>query len=420
MRIGMVLESPFPPDIRVEKEARALQTGGHEVALLCGLKGTEPTEERYSGISVFRVPSEPRGNKIRRLLLLIRYWITAHKGAWETAILRFVEDNGIQALHIHDLPLVPTGLAVARRKRIPLIFDMHEVYPVMIRERFPGHLNFRIRINAGIHSLMFSSKWWERVERDSVEQADRVIVVVDESKQRLVKMQIDGEKIFVVLNAEDVDQFLSLPQQPIEMARRSDEFLVGYVGGVDNPNRGLDNLIRAWPLLLKRLPKARLIIVGDGGLRPTIESLVKTLNLQDHVMLAGWVPFKEVPSYIRRMDLAVIPHVINEHTNNTIPHKLFQYIALGKLIVASDILPIRRVLQDTNAGLIVNDWSPEGFADTIAQAHDLLVSGKHDPAAQVIALRAKYGFEAISKPILKLYQGLNSLPLDKDEKEPTI
>jgi glycosyltransferase involved in cell wall biosynthesis len=106
------------------------------------------------------------------------------------------------------------------------------------------------------------------------------------------------------------------------------------------------------------------------------------------------------------MDVAVIPHIINEHTNHTIPHKLFQYVALGKLVVASNIVPIQRILEDTGAGIMVEEWSPQGFADAIARAHAILQSGEHDPSRQEAILKRKYGFEAVSKPLLELYKGL--------------
>jgi glycosyltransferase involved in cell wall biosynthesis len=407
MRIGMVLETAFPPDIRVEKEIRALRAGGHEVVMLCGHKDGQPSVEQTEHGRVVRY-HEVAESKASKVASLLHYWATARKRGWERAIEDFVEANGIEALHIHDLPLVPTGLAVARRRSIPLIFDMHEVYPVMIRGKFPTQADFRHRFNSGVHSTLFSPGWWDRVEKRAVEQADRVVVVIDESKDRLVRMGISEDKIAVVLNAEDIDGFLALPPQQDIAARYADDFLVGYVGGVDNPNRGLDNLVRAWPLLLESIPNARLIIVGDGPLRSSVEETARELNLSERLVFAGWVPFDQVPDYVRALQVAVIPHIVNEHTNNTIPHKLFQYIALGKIVVASDITPIRRILEDTGAGVIVREWSPQGFADAILRAHTQLRSGDHNPEHQEAVLRARYGFNAVSEPLLKLYDGLKS------------
>jgi glycosyltransferase involved in cell wall biosynthesis len=404
----MVLENPFPPDIRVEKELRALEAQGHEVSLLCGHKDNQPTEERFGKTRVSRFQVGTGSNKVIRKLEVLYYWFTARKRPWEIAIRRFVEKNHIQALHVHDLPLVPAGLVAARQYQIPLIFDMHEIYPIMIRARVTSPTGIRGRVNTWLHSALFSPRWWDRVEQRAVEQSDKIIVVVEESKDRLQRLRINSDKISVVLNAEDIDQFLAFSELHTVASEYRNDFVVGYVGGVDSPNRGLDILVRAWPLVLQRIHNARLLVVGDGGLRPAIEQLVRDLDLTERVTFTGWVPFEEVAAYIKALDLAVIPHVIDEHTNHTIPHKLFQYIALGKLVVASDIVPIRRVLEDTKAGIIVDNQTPASFADAITNAHALLRSNKHSPEHQVAVLKSRYGFHAVSGPLLKLYEDLEN------------
>jgi len=413
----MVLENPFPPDIRVEKEFRALEAQGHELSLLCGHKDNQPMEERYGNTRIIRFQPEAGVNSVAKRLDVLYHWRTGRKKRWEIAIKRFINENRIQVLHVHDLPLVPAGLAAARESKIPLVFDMHEIYPVMIRDKVAKPSGFRRSINTGLHSALFSFRWWERVERRAVEQADKIIVVVEESKERLQRMGISGDKISVVLNAEDVDQFLRLSEQSASVSEYPNDFLVGYVGGVDSPIRGLDNLVRAWPLLLKRVPDARLLIVGDGGLLPAIKKLVDELNLGERVTFTGWVSFAEVAAHIKALDVAVIPHVINEHTNHTIPHKLFQYIALGKLVVASDIMPISRILRDTNAGIIASQWSPQGFSDALVQAHGILRAEKHDPEKQMAVLRSKYGFQAVSDPLRKLYQDLENIERKPDVRD---
>jgi glycosyltransferase involved in cell wall biosynthesis len=404
----MVLETPFPPDIRVEKEMRALRAGGHDVTLLCGHREGQLLEEEYERFRLVRF-KEPAEGTIPKAANLLHHWATGRKRAWEQAVELFAQENRIEALHVHDLPLVPTCLAVSRRLKIPLVFDMHEIYPVMIRGRMPTAIGLRQKLNSGVHSLLFSPGWWDRTEMRAVQNADHIVVVIEESKERLIRMGIAGEKISVVLNAEDIDSFLAIPEQPAIAEKYSGDFMVGYVGGVDNPNRGLENLVLALPLLLDHIPGTRLLIVGDGPLRPTIEALVNKLGLSEKVIFAGWVPFNDVPAYVKAIQVAVIPHIINEHTNHTIPHKLFQYIALGKPVVASNIAPVRRILDDTGAGVIAREWSPQGFAEAIIQAYERLQSGAHDPQKQEAVLRAKYGFQAVSEPLLKLYRSLETV-----------
>jgi hypothetical protein len=109
----MILETPFPPDIRVDKEMRILREDGHEVVLLCGHKDDQPVEEKYRDCRIIRFQAN-KVNKIRKRLDILGYWLTTRKRPWKVAIRHFVENNNIQALHVHDLPLVPTALSVAR------------------------------------------------------------------------------------------------------------------------------------------------------------------------------------------------------------------------------------------------------------------------------------------------------------------
>ena len=412
MRIGMILEAPFPPDIRVEKEIRALESLGHDLALLCIKVAHQPAEGRLGKTRISRFQPAAQLNRIGERFAILYRWVTGRNRVWKVAIERFIKQNDIQVLHVHDLPLVLAGVAAARKARIPVVFDMHEIYPIMIRAVVAAPSHFRTAINTKLHSIMFSARWWDSVEQSAVKQADRIIVVVDESKQRLQRMGLREDKITVVLNVEDIDQFVALSEQAAVISEYEKDFLVGYVGGVESPTRGLDNLVKAWPLVLQRIPNARLLIVGDGPLRTAIEQLSRDLSVAEKVTCVGAVPFQEVPAYIKALQVAVIPHLIDEHTNHTIPHKLFQYLAMGKLVVTSDLAPIRRILRDLDAGVIVNEWSPQGFADAIVQASSLLRSGKHDPAGQVAALRKNYGFERMIEPLVSLYNELGSSTLD--------
>ena len=126
MKILMLLESYFPPDIRVEKEARILIQAGHEVSLLSPGKEGAPGEEMFEGIRVIRA-FLPKSLARRAWEYL---WFKAFflYPSWRKALVNTVKKHKIEVLHIHDLPLVKTGLSVARQFNIPLFADLHENY----------------------------------------------------------------------------------------------------------------------------------------------------------------------------------------------------------------------------------------------------------------------------------------------------
>ncbi|MBM3318888.1 MAG: glycosyltransferase, partial [Candidatus Eisenbacteria bacterium] len=177
MRIGMLLDKPFPPDPRVANEGRSLAAAGHQVFLFCLALGAQPARETVEGIRVLRHPMPRRFWKKAGALILVlpayRLWFRARLG-------RFLAEQRIEALHVHDLPLIGEGLRAARAAGIPLVADLHENYPAAVRlydwaRRWPAR--WLVRPAA-----------WERYERRVVPAAERVIVVIEEARERLIRL----------------------------------------------------------------------------------------------------------------------------------------------------------------------------------------------------------------------------------------
>jgi len=110
MKIGMILENNFPPDIRVEKETRSLTKTGHNIYLLCLRKENQPFEELIDSIFVRRIFNNQNlpFRKANRLFFYIRFY---HRN-WAKEIEKIVSEKKIEVLHVHDLPLVKTALTV--------------------------------------------------------------------------------------------------------------------------------------------------------------------------------------------------------------------------------------------------------------------------------------------------------------------
>src|SRR3972149_2248964 len=103
---------------------------------------------------------------------------------------------------------------------------------------------------------------------------------------------------------------------------------------------------------MKKYPETRLQIIGDGTELNSLKGLVKILNLEKSVDLKGWVNFSEVPKIIKESTICLIPHLRSEHTDTTIPNKIFDYMAMGKPVVASDCEPLKRIIQEEKCGFV--------------------------------------------------------------------
>ncbi|MFH1143160.1 MAG: glycosyltransferase family 4 protein [Candidatus Eisenbacteria bacterium] len=393
MRIGMVLDHPFPPDPRVANEARSLVAAGHEVHLLCLRLNDEAAEETRDGVHLIREAIARSFWKKASALILS---VPAYNLWFRPRLKRFIAAHRLQALHIHDLPLVGEGLRAARAAGIPLVADLHENYPAAVRvyewaRRFPGR-------------LLVSPSAWEAYERRVVPEADRVIVVIDEARDRLQALGVAAGKIAVVENTVNVDEFLGFPRDAALIARLSSRFTVSYSGVFDR-HRGLDTAIEGLAEARGALAGAALVLVGAGKIAPQLEGLATRLGVREQVFFEGWQPFSLFPSYMQGSAACLIPHRRNPHTDSTIPHKLFHAMLLGRPVVASDCAPLARILKETGAGLVF----PSGDACALARA----ILALRDPdlakslaAAGRRAVLDRYRWDLTARALLDLYARL--------------
>lgn len=387
MRIGMVLPNvPYPPDIRVDKEALVLAGAGHEVFLLCRMRGAEAMEETLGHVRVRRhavYPSSPLRRKLDSLVSLV----TLDSPSWTSAMVRFIRQNRIEALHLHDLPFCTSAIKAARACNVPCVIDLHENYPAALRL-------WKRRL---IDRVMFTPRRAERLERWAVEDADRVVVVVDEARQRLVDLGGAANKITVFGNSEP----LSLLDSATPLATFDGSLHLVYVGGVA-AHRGLDTAVKAMPAVLEALPGSTLTIVGDGPSLEGLERLARQLGVASHVRLLGRLPFDEAMEHIRASHVALIPHHRSPHTDATVPHKLFQYMSLGRPVVVSDCAPLARIVSETGAGLVFAAGNPSSLAERVGLMANASVLSEMGAAGQS-AVRSPWNLETEGQALVKLY-----------------
>ena len=355
MNIGMVLEVPFPPDVRVENEARALVQAGHTIHIFSIGFGNNARREKFAEhIFLYRLKMNRwLYNKIRVSILRFPFY----NSLWLRFLKKISTNLHLNAVHVHDLPLAKVGKALADEKEIPFVLDLHENYPAGLKVWKHTQNKFG--------RYFFDVERWSKYENKYVREADKVIVVTEEALERFYRIGIDPKKFVVVSNTLNLDYFCS-PQKARENNLRQTRFTITYVGGF-GPHRGLKVAIKAMPQILSNVPQTRLVLVGDGSDREELIKLVTNLQLNDHVEITGWARFNEIPNYIAKSDVCIIPYLSTEHTETTIPHKLFQYMYLKKPVVVSDCRPLKRIVNDADAGLVFKAGDSEDFARVVLQ-----------------------------------------------------
>lgn len=393
-RVAMLLDRTFPPDPRVANEARSLVRDGHEVHLFClRYDKATPGEEEWEGIRLHRLLI-PRA--FARKASAVSLEIPIYRWYLRRGWLPRVQRLGIGILHVHDLPLVAEGVRAARALGVPLVADLHENWPAALKtygyaRRFPGR-------------ILISPRRWARHERRVLPRANRIVVVVDEARKRLLDMGLDEGRIAVVQNTVSVDEFEGFGVETEILARFEGRFVLAYLGGFER-HRGLETVIEAMPEIARQVPSALLLLVGGGSSEPALRRRVAELGLESRVLFEGWRPFRLFPSYIRASQVCVIPHVKNEHTDTTIPHKLFHTMLLERPVLATDCAPIRRIVEETNSGLIVPSGDPGAMARAAIRLADPALRRQMGEAGRS-AVRGRYQWAKDAETLLQLYREL--------------
>jgi glycosyltransferase involved in cell wall biosynthesis len=346
MKILMALESDFPPDLRVENEIISLIAARHSVIMACFSHSGSDAITEWNGCKIYKKAINTFIYKSSVGALKFPFYFNF----WGSHLESIIRKEQPEAIHIHDLPLAKVGIALKKKYQLKCILDLHENWPALLR--MSGHTN------TFLGRILSSDRQWRRYEIDSCLKADNVIVVIEEALERLRGLGIPEETIKLVPNYPILSDFDNLPAT----IKNEVEYTFIYAGGLTE-HRGLQYVLAAIPEIVKQNSAFRLVILGDGNYRTFLEKMVNDLKLNDHVEFYGKVPYKKVLEELGRADFTLIPHIKSEHTDNTIPHKLFQYMYTGKPVLASNCNPIERILIHSGAGIIYTWDSPHEFAE---------------------------------------------------------
>lgn len=358
MKILFIWDGDYPWDIRVEKVCKALIDQGHTVHLVCRNTKRQSRYEFYTGIHIHRLASLPRvlgraNDAFTFPAFFNPIWL------WE--ILKRATREKCQLIIIRDLPLALAGVLVAKLKGLPTILDMAECYPELLRAVWQFE-RFKL-LNIIVRNPLLA----DMVETLTLKLVDEVIVMVEESRDRLVRKDFPSSRIYIVSNTPEVGRFLDSSHDVDQSPRACLKLL--YVGLL-NPSRGLDIVIEAVEKYIALNPDFRFTVIGTGKAESSLRRLTQLRRLERIVEFKGWVDNAQLPAYIRAHDIGIVPHRRCTHWNNTIPNKLFDYMLAGKPVAVSDVTPMARIVNETESGVVYRDDDPDDLVRVLCQLED--------------------------------------------------
>jgi glycosyltransferase involved in cell wall biosynthesis len=391
MRICLVYQEDYPWDIRVEKVANALSNAGHEVFLVCRNESRSLRYQEQDDIKISRLPALPQ--IFGRLNQMINF-PAFFNPLWLLAISRCVKRNKIDLIIVRDLPLALTAIAVGKFYKIPVLLDMAECYPELLRCLWKfGRYKFS---NLFVRNPYLA----DLVEQISIKNTDHIFVVVEESKERLLAMGVGPERISIISNTPPLNKFVPRSELHDVKGLNTDIRMI-YVGLVTR-TRGLDTVLEGLSYFLKDygIPVS-LTIIGTGEAEDEYKGLAKSLGINKWVQFKGWLDNTSVPPYILSSHIGLVPHHICGHWDHTIPNKLFDYMASGLPVLSSNTRAASRIVQETECGLLYEDFNPKSFSSRLMELTNeskRLELGENGRKA----ILKKYNWEIESKELLKV------------------
>jgi glycosyltransferase involved in cell wall biosynthesis len=397
MNILFVWDGDYPWDIRVEKVCNSLIRAGHEIHLVCRNLKRQARTEKYKGLNLHRIKCLP---KIFGTLNNVFTFPLFLNPIWLFEIYKQAKQNSCKIIITRDLPMAPASIMIGKWLRIPIVLDMAECYPEMLRcvwkfER-TKLLNVFIR-NPFAASLL---------EKHVINKVNTVIVMIEESRDRLIKMKIDPNKVAIVSNTPEIDKFQGNECPAPVVSEKNEELKIVYVGLL-NASRGMDTVLLAVKDLASRGKSIKLVVAGSGNDEKRLKAMVNELQIAGYVEFLGWVNNERVPELIHGNNICVVPHHKCSHWDATIPNKLFDYMAAGKPVIVTDVTPMKRIVEQEKCGLVYKDYNVSDLAEKLEilekkEIRDVLGSNGRK------AIQEKYRWDIDEKVLIKTVESFVS------------
>lgn len=232
-----------------------------------------------------------------------------------------------------------------------------------------------------------------------------LVCVTEGLKQMLIKRYaVPSERIHVIPNGTNIQLFRAMDQRTCQQELHLDSrrYFVGFIGTFF-PHQGLDTLITCAPNVIESVPNVLFLLVGDGRIRSRLEAHIDEKGVSTYFLLTGSVAPEKVVRYINAMDICVAPFTKarNEEIGLS-PLKVYDYLACGKPVIASDIKGVGDLILHNNLGIAVPPDNPVELANAIKTLllDDNLRASYSENGRKLVV--EKYNWELTVKRILSI------------------
>lgn len=249
-------------------------------------------------------------------------------------VLKVCKAHKIDVLHVNwVLPNGPIAYIVSKVLKIPYVLSLHGSDIFIARKNFV----------------------FKKIASVIISKASNITACSSELKDAAISLGA-GDKVVLLPWGADPDKF-SPTSYSIDLRKKylgdKEGSLVLAVGRLVY-KKGFDVLLSAWKNIINDFPETKLLIGGEGPLKPQLESQAKELGIDSSVIFTGRIDWRDMPSYLASADIFVLPSVKDKFGNmDGLPTVLLEAMSCGTACVASDIGGVSLVIKNWENGVLV-------------------------------------------------------------------
>jgi len=268
------------------------------------------------------------------------------------------------------------GAYIAKIKNIPFVleFNSSDVWKI---KNWKNNDTFLKRIFKTIYYKIFKLPIVSTIEKYNLNSAAHIVVVSDALKDIILKFGVDENKIIV--NPNGIDESKYNPQIKCDDVKQKynleNKIVIGFIGTFGQWH-GAENIALAFGKLLKRYPEyknnAKLFMIGDGVMMSAVKKYILEFDLQENVVLTGLIPQYEGAKFLNACDILINATVPNPDGSEFFgsPTKLFEYMAVGKAIICSDMAQMSEILEQGKTAYMVEPSNIDELATAMKELVD--------------------------------------------------
>jgi glycosyltransferase involved in cell wall biosynthesis len=327
--VCLVVQNVYDIDSRVRRKAEALVWAGYSVDVLALAPPHRKGTYTLDNVNVYTVSlGKKRGSLARYLFEYTAFflWVLVR-------VFLLMRHRRYAVIDVNTLPdFLIFAVVPARWMGAKLLLDMHEITPEFYVSKY------------GIAEDSWLVRLLQFQEKISFDCADQVITINEPIQNLLVRRGLPSTKTVVVMNAADEARFSS-SLHAAACDDRSHAFIMVYHGTLTRIY-GLDIAIEAFSMVHGEMPGAELWILGSGPEQGALAVLAQECGLTSKVKLVGQVPPADIPAWLNKCDVGVLPIRRDVFLEFAFPNKLPEFIIMGEPVLISRLRTIRHYFSE--------------------------------------------------------------------------